>query len=80
MTPTELSGVLTRAEGSLVVDYAMSELERAGIVAMPIHDAVVVPVSQADAARAILLSVCEWHLGFRPKVSIKATESITAAM
>ena len=80
MTPTELSRVLTRAEGSLVVDYAMSELERTGIVAMPIHDAVVVPVSQSDAAKAILLSVCEWHLGFSPRVSIKATESITAAM
>lgn len=65
----------------MVVDCAISELEYAGIVAMPNHDGVVVKLTQSDAARAILLGVCEWHLGFRPRVSLKAmTETLTAAM
>ncbi|MCC7337884.1 MAG: hypothetical protein IT422_22580 [Pirellulaceae bacterium] len=78
MTPTELSDVLTRAEGSLVVDYATAELERASITALSNHDGLIVRVTQANEAREILLDVCRWHLGFSPKVSIKAT--ITAAM
>ena len=74
LSPTKLSDVLTRSEGSLVVDYAANELERAGIIAIPIHDAVVVPASRADEARVILLGVCRWHLGFEPRVSIKESE------
>lgn len=71
MTPSELSEVLTRAEGSMVVDSAMSELERSGIGAITIHDACVVPESRAQEARDVMLSVAEWHLGFRPRISIK---------
>jgi hypothetical protein len=78
MTPSELSDVLTRAEGSLVVDSAMAELERAGITAKPNHDGVLVPKSRVNEAREILLQVCEWHLGFRPKVTDKASDRITA--
>lgn len=80
MTPTELSDVLTRSEGSLVVDCAMAELERAGITAISTHDGAVVRASRAQETRAILQCVCQWHLGFRPRVTIKTTESITAAM
>ncbi len=74
MTPSELSDVLTRAEGSLVVDSATAEFERVGITVLINHDAVVVPESQAEAAQTILLCVCEWHLGFQPKVSIKSRQ------
>lgn len=79
LSPTELSDILTRAEGSMVVDCATAELERACIKAIPTHDAVMVPISKADAAHAILLSVCELHLGFAPKVSVKnvAAETLT---
>lgn len=80
MTPTELSDVLTRAEGSLVVDSATAELERAGITALPNHDAVVVPESKADVAQKILLGVCEWFLGFQPKVSIKSNGNTNAKL
>jgi len=79
MTPSELSDVLTRAEGSLVVDSAVAELERAGITAKSNHDGILVPTSRVEEAREILLGVCEWHLGFRPRVSIKKSESIIAA-
>ncbi|MEZ6138386.1 MAG: hypothetical protein R3C53_26180 [Pirellulaceae bacterium] len=80
MTPTELSDVLTHAEGSLVVDSAMAELERAGITAISTHDGVAVRASRAEEAREILLRVSEWHLGFRPRVSLKGmTETLTAA-
>ncbi len=78
MTPTQLSDVLTRAEGRIVVDCATSELERAGIKSCSIHDAVVVPVSRVDDAYAILLDVCQWHLGFAPRVSKKTATPIIA--
>lgn len=81
MTPTELSDVLTHAEGSLVVDSAVAELERAGITAISTHDGVAVRASQAEEAREIVLGVSEWHLGFRPRVSLKGVaEPLTAAM
>jgi hypothetical protein len=79
MTPSELSDVLTRAEGSLVVDSAVAELERAGITAKSNHDGILVPASRVEEAREILLGVCEWHLGFSSRVSIKKSESIIAA-
>jgi hypothetical protein len=78
MTPSNLSDVLTRAEGSLVVDSAVPELERVGITAKSNHDGILVPVSRKDEAKKILLGVCEWHLGLRPRVSIKASDSIMA--
>lgn len=74
LSPTKLSDVLTHAEGALVVDYAVAELERAGIAPITIHDAVMVQASRADEARIILLGVCKLHLGFQPKVSTKASE------
>lgn len=74
LSPTELSDVLTRAEGSLVVDSLMAELENARINSITVHDAVVVPASRAEEAREIMLRVCEWHLGFKPCVSIKASK------
>ena len=80
MTPTELSDVLTRAEGTLVVDFVMAELERAGINAISIHDAVVVRASRAEDARKLLLGVCEWYLGFEPRVSDKVSKSIVKAL
>lgn len=80
MTPSELSDVLTRAEGSLVVDSAVAELERAGITAKSNHDGVLVPASRVEEAREILEGVCRWHLGFEPKISIKGSNSTTAAV
>ncbi len=80
LTPTELSDVLMRAEGSLVVDSAMAELERAGIKVLSNHDAVIVNYSQANDAREILLGVCRWHLGFEPRVTIKTGEIATAKL
>jgi hypothetical protein len=80
LSPRELSHVLTKGEGSMIVDDTLSELERAGIVAKPIHDGVMVKMSRKKEAREIMLGVCEWHLGFEPRVSIKASESIMAAM
>ena len=74
LSPRELSHVLTKGEGSMIVDDTLSELERAGILAKSNHDAVLVQMSRKNEARAILLSVCEWHLGFEPRVSIKASE------
>jgi hypothetical protein len=80
LSARELSHVLTKGEGSMIVDSTVSEIERAGILfAKSIHDAVMVQISRAEEAEAILLSVCEWHLGFRPRVSIKKSESIIAA-
>ena len=64
----------------MIVDDTLSELGRAGILlAKDIHDAVMVQMSRKKEAREIMLSVCEWHLGFRPRVSIKMSESIMAA-
>jgi hypothetical protein len=80
MTPSELSDVLTRAEGSLVVDSAVAELERSGITAKSNHDGVLVPASRVEEAREILEGVCRWHLGFEPKISNKGSNSTTAAV
>jgi hypothetical protein len=74
LSPRELSHVLTKGEGSMIVDDTMSELERASILAKSNHDGVILQVSRAEEAREILLRVCELHLGFRPRVSIKGSE------
>ncbi len=79
LSPRALSHALTKGEGSMIVDDTVSELERAGILAKSNHDGVMVQMSQKNEAREILLSVCRWHLGFRPRVSIKMSESIMAA-
>lgn len=71
LTPTELSHVLTRGEGSMMVDSALVELHHRGIKAFGIHDAVVVPESKAAQAYETLMKVAEWHLGFRPRISRK---------
>lgn len=71
VTPTELSHVLTRGEGSMMVDSALVELHHRGIKAFGIHDAVVVPESKAAQAYETLMKVAEWHLGFRPRISRK---------
>jgi hypothetical protein len=71
LTPTELSHVLTRGEGSMMVDSALPELQHRGIMAVGIHDAVVVPESKAAQAYETLIQVAEWHLGFRPRISLK---------
>jgi hypothetical protein len=74
LSPRHLSHVLTKGEGTMIVDDTLSELERAGIIAKSIHDAVVVPTSRKEEAQEILLGVCRWHLGFEPRVSIKESE------
>ncbi len=72
MSASDLSRKLTQREGSIVVDTAMAEFARAGIAAIPLHDAVMVQASRATATQEILLDVCERKLGFRPKISIKS--------
>lgn len=58
----------------MMVDYANAELALAGIKSIVIHDAVVVCESQANKALAVVKDVAEWHLGFRPRISLKSSK------
>lgn len=52
-TARKLSKLLTEAEGSFFIDTLLPELTSIGIPALPLHDAVIVPVTVAEEVRII---------------------------
>ena len=56
---------------SQVVMAAVLEVMAAGVVALPLHDALVVPLSEVEAARAALVGAFSAAFGVRPVVRVK---------
>lgn len=52
---------------------AMGELREAGILALPVHDAMLVPASVSAVARAALVRGFQHHAGITPVVTVNGT-------
>ena len=69
-----LSDLLTNKEGSLFIDCLLPQIVKAGIPALPIHDAFCVPRSVAEQVARMCCELAQERLGFEPK--FKVTYSI----
>jgi len=70
--PQMTSGIgmqLFRKESDILVDVLLT-LKTQGIVALPIHDAVVVRDNNSDKAKAVMKKVFREHTGITPDVSL----------
>ena len=70
--PQMTSGIgmqLFRKESDILVDVLLT-LKTQGIVALPIHDAVVVRDDNSDKAEAVMMKVFKEHTGITPDVSL----------
>ena len=70
--PLMTSGIgmqLFRKESDILVDV-LEALRSVGIVALPVHDAVVVRDDNADKAEAVMKQVFREHTGITPDVSL----------
>lgn len=65
-----LSDRLTNAEGEFFIDTVLPFVVNAGIPALPIHDAVVVPASTAEQVKRCCCDLAQAHFGFEPKFKI----------
>lgn len=65
-----LSDRLTNAEGEFFIDTVLPFVVNAGIPALPIHDAVVVPASTAERVKRCCCDLARAHFGFEPKFKI----------
>ena len=60
---------LFRKESNILVDVLLT-LKTQGIVALPVHDAVVVRDDNADKAKAVMKQVFREHTGITPDVTL----------
>ena len=70
--PQLTSGIgmqLFREESDILVDV-LEALRSVGIVALPIHDAVVVRDDNSDKAKAVMKKVFKEHTGITPDVTL----------
>ena len=70
--PLMTSGIgmqLFRKESDILVDVLLT-LKTQGIVALPIHDAVVVRDDNSDKAKAVMKKVFKEHTGITPDVTL----------
>ena len=70
--PQMTSGIgmqLFRKESDILVDVLLT-LKTQGIVALPIHDAVVVRDDNSDKAKAVMKKVFKEHTGITPDVTL----------
>ena len=67
---TQIGWRLMHRESCIVLD-ALKECRVRGLVALPVHDAVVVPISRAEEAKAILEASYREHTSMTPSVALK---------
>ena len=70
--PLMTSGIgmqLFRKESDILVDV-LEALRSVGIVALPVHDAVVVRDDNSDKAKAVMKKVFRGHTGITPDVTL----------
>ena len=60
---------LFRKEADILVDV-LTALKAQGIVALPIHDAVLVMDEHQEVAQKIMIKVFEKHTGLTPQVTL----------
>lgn len=62
-------------ESQIMVDVLL-HLKRIGIVALPIHDAVLVPASQVELSKQAMLEVFKDHVGLDGQVDVRKAPSV----
>ena len=70
--PQMTSGIgmqLFRKESDILVDVLIT-LQAKGIVALPVHDAVVVRDDDSDKAKAVMKDIFRAHTGITPDVTL----------
>ncbi|MCA9065978.1 MAG: hypothetical protein KDA96_23075 [Planctomycetaceae bacterium] len=65
-----LSDRLTNAEGAFFIDCVLPFVVDAGIPALPIHDAIVVPASAAEQVKQLCCDLAQTRFGFVPRFKI----------
>ena len=60
---------LFRKEADILVDV-LTALKAKGVVALPIHDAVIVMDEHQEVARKVMIEVFEEHMGLTPQVTL----------
>ncbi len=68
---TWLSDQLTNLEGSFFIDCLLPLIVKAGIPALPLHDAFCVPASAANRVQQICREQAQRRFGFEPKFKVK---------
>lgn len=58
-----------------IVARALGELAGSGIAALPVHDALLVPVPALDAARRALMAAFEGAVGIAPRLDVERLDS-----
>jgi hypothetical protein len=70
---------LQRQDSDLMLEV-LFQLQRQGVVALPVHDSVIVPEGSKEVAKAVMVSRCQELLGFTPEIEIvTATSSATTS-
>ncbi|WFS00895.1 hypothetical protein [Rhizobium tumorigenes] len=62
-------------ESQIMVDVLL-RVKRIGIVALPIHDAILVPASRVEIARQAMLEVFKDHVGLDGQVDVRKAPSV----
>lgn len=70
-----LGHVLQFHESEILVDVLLQLKER-DVVALPLHDCVVVPESDAEVAREVMLGVAEWHQKAQFRVTVETAADV----
>lgn len=65
-----LSDLLTSKEGSFFIDCLLPQIVKAGIPALPIHDAFCVPGSVAEHVARMCCELAQEQFGFEPKFKV----------
>ena len=60
---------LFRRESDILVDV-LTTLKAKGVVALPIHDAVLIMDEHQEVAQKVMIEVFEEHTGLTPQVSL----------
>lgn len=69
---------LQRRDSDIAIDVLLKLIDE-GIVALPVHDAFIVPLSKKDYARSVMIDTFQEHVGGEVKVSEKLPPIISIA-
>lgn len=69
---------LQRQDSDLMLEV-LFQLQRQGVVALPVHDSVIVPEGSKEVAKAVMVSQCQELLGFTPEIEVVTATSATSS-
>lgn len=66
---------LQRQDSDLMLEV-LFQLQRQGVVALPVHDSVIAPEGSEDVAKAVMVNQCQELLGFTPEIEVVTATSL----